>query len=285
MVNVSISLIGANGDTIQLGNEQGDYILTTGVSGFGIPPTRVRIVESASNGGVWRNSKRGVRDIDLPIAIFGSDRQDVETKLRRLARLLQDQVAATKIRASYSDGTAYELNAHYVGGADVTYGNEANSTMAKWVIQMQAPQPFWESVEPFNYTLAMSAGRGLLPQLSKMKLSGQFGFGSVTLTNPGDVSAFPVWVITGPVDSITITQNGVGFVYQDAVDAGETVTIDTFAGTVRNNLGQNKYGSLAPAPKLFAVGPGVQSVTIEAPGSTTATRISGNFKERREVLY
>jgi hypothetical protein len=287
MVDVNISLIGSNGDAIELSNSYSDFVLTSGVLGFGIPPTKVRISESVSAGGVWRNTKRGVRDIDLPVLVTGTNRQDVENKLRRLSNLLQDINGPTRVRATYNDGTAYELAAHYVGGGDVEYGADKGADRAKWVISMQAPNPYWQSVDPENFTLQLSSGRGLLKStsLSKLSLSGSYGFGDVTLLNPGDVIAYPVWVISGPCDSVSISQNGVGFVYDEAIGADETVTVDTFAGTVVNQDGVNKYGNLAPAPKLFPIGTGTQTVTIAAPGAEAGTVIAGNFKPRREVLH
>lgn len=288
MVDISISLIGSNGDTTQLTNGFSDYILTTGVLGFGIPPTQVRIAESASAGGTWRNTKRGVRDIDLPILVSGTDRQDLETKLRRLSNLLQDFNGPTKIRATYSDGSAFELKAHYVGGGDIEYGPESNGKQAKWVISLQAPNPYWESVNPVNYTLQLLAGRGLLKgnvSLTQLRLAGQYGFGDVTLVNPGDVVAYPTWTVTGPATSVTITQNGVGFTYDETVAAGDQIIIDTFSGTVVDQDGVNRYGNLAAAPKLFAINPGTQTVTIAAPGADQDTVIAGNFKPLREVIH
>lgn len=288
MVNVSISLIGSNGDTIQLTDSFSDYILTTGVLGFGIPPTQVRIAESAAAGGTWRNTKRGVRDIDLPIVVTGTDRQDIENKLRRLSNCLQDINGPTKIRASYSDGTAYELNAHYVGGGDVEYGQDSNGKLAKWVISMQAPNPYWESVDPQNFTLQMNDGRGLLKgttSLSQLRLSGQYGFGDVTLINTGDVVAYPTWTITGPANSFSISQGGIGFTYDEPIAAGDQIIVDTFSGTVKDQNGVNKYGNLAAAPKLFPIKPGTQTVTISAPGADATSIIAGNFKPRREVIH
>ena len=288
MVDISISLIGSNGDTIELTNEFSDYILTTGVLGFGIPPTQVRIAESASAGGTWRNTKRGVRDIDLPIVVTGTDRQDLENKLRRLSNCLQDIDGPTKIRATYTDGTAFELAAHYVGGGDVEYGADSNGRQAKWVISMQAPNPYWESVNPQNFTLQMNDERGLLKgntSLTQLRLSGQYGFGDVTLVNTGDVVAYPTWTITGPVDSVSISQNGVGFTYTETVAAGDQIIIDTFSGTVTDQDGINRYGNLAAAPKLFAIKPGTTTVTISAPGADATSVIAGNFKPRREVLH
>jgi hypothetical protein len=285
MVNIAISLVGSNGDTIELTNEFSDYILTTGVAGFGVPPTQVRIQESAGDGGTWRNTKRGIREIDLPIVISGTDRQDLETKLGRLADLLQDISGPTKIVASYSDGTAYELLAHYVAGADATYGEDANSRFVRWVITLQAPQPFWESVTPTNFALSASTGRGLLPNLSKLKLTSAFGFGEVTITNPGSVVTFPLWSLKGPADSVVIERDGVGFTYEAPIALGETITINTQLGTVVDQNGVNKYGNLGPAPKLFSLNRGSQTITVNAPGAGAATMISGNFKPRREVIY
>ncbi|CAB4152403.1 Siphovirus-type tail component [uncultured Caudovirales phage] len=286
MVSINISLVGSNGDTINLSDSYSDYVLKTGVLGFGVPPVEVRISASASDGGVWRSTKRGIRDVDLPITILGSDRADLEDKLRRLANLVQDTNGPTKIVASYGDGTSFQIFAHYVGGADAAYGDDANGVMANWVLSFQAPQPFWESVTATNYVLQQTGGgRGLLPQLTKLKLAGQYGFGDVTLTNPGDVPAYPVWAIKGPCTSATFSSNGVGFTYSATILSTDTITIDTAAGTVKDQAGVNRYANLAAAPKLFPIQPGTQTVTVSAPGATSATQVLGNIKPRREVIH
>ncbi len=163
MVNVTISLVGSNGDTIELA-DAGDFVLTTGVTGFGIPTTAVRIDDSAGDGGTWRHTKRGVRDLDLPLTVLGTDRGDVETKLRRLARLLQTTNGPTKVVANYSNGDSLFLEAHYVGGAETQFGSNANGFFCNWVIQMQAPQPYWQTLVENSFNIGSgSTGRGLLP--------------------------------------------------------------------------------------------------------------------------
>jgi len=235
MVDVTISLVGSNGDTIEL-LDNGDYILTTGVMGFGIPATSVRIDKSAGDGGTWRHTKKGVRDIDLPIAIMGTDRANVETKLRRLAKLLQDKNGATKIVATYSDGEQVFLEAHYVGGADATYGSEANQFYALWHIQMQAPQPYWESSNTQTFTVGTTtSGRGLLPQLTKLKVSSSQSLGVVSVRSTADVNVYPVWVIRGPINNLQINNGTLGFEFTEAISSGEEITIDTEYGTIVDN--------------------------------------------------
>lgn len=285
MVDVTISLIGANGDTIQLA-DNGDFVLATGVTGFGIPATNVRIDESAGPGGTWRFTKRGVRDLDLPLVILGTDRADVETKLRRLARLLQDNNGATKIVANYSDGSSVFLEAHYVGGAETQFGSDATNYFCRWVIQMQAPQPYWATVTSQSFTVGSgSTGRGLLPQLTKLKVSSSQALGVVNVNNPGDVATYPIWTLRGPVDFVTISNGIQSFTYDAPIADGSTVTINTESGEVTDQLGVNKYSNLAPAPKLFPLPPGLNSLNISGTGATASTVISCFYSPRYEIIH
>ena len=120
MVNVNYSLVGANGDTITF--DYSNFILNPDFMGFGIPPAQVRIEPSAGDGGVFRHSKRGVRDIDMQVTIVGTDNAAVQTKLRQMSRVLQDTTGPTTLRATYTTGEVLFLKVHYVGGAESRWG-------------------------------------------------------------------------------------------------------------------------------------------------------------------
>jgi len=285
MVDVTISLVGSNGDAIELGDSS-DFVLTTGTTGFGIAATQVRIDESAGPGGVWRHTKRGVRDLDLPVAVFGTDREDVETKLRRLSRLLQDTNGPTKIVANYSDGKSVFLQAHYVGGAETQFGEDANKTFCKWVIQMQAPKPYWETVALESFQVgAGNTGRGLLPQLSKLKVSSSQSLGAVIVNNPGEVESYPIWTLRGPLDTATISNGTQSFTYGATIASGEIITINTETGLVTDSSNANKYANLGPAPKLFTIQPGTTTLEITGSGSDATTVISCYYSPRYEVVH
>lgn len=285
MVDVTLSMIGSNGDTIELA-DNGDFVLTTGVAGFGIPETNVRIEASAGNGGVWRFSRRGVRTMDLPIVIFGSDRGDVETKLRRLARLLQDSKGPTRLVANYSDLTSVYLDVHYTGGAETQFGEDAGLTYCRWVISVQAPQPFWASGTTSSFTVTSgNTGRGLLPQLSKLKVSSSQTLGIVNVNNVGDVETFPIWTILGPVEGLIISDGTQTFSYTQPVLAGQTITINTEIGTVVDDAGLNVYSNLGVAPKLFSLQPGVTAVSVLGESASDATKITCSYSPRYEVIH
>lgn len=284
-VDISISLTGANGDTITF--DDSTYILMQGASGFGVPTTSLRISESASDGGVFRATKRGIREFDLPVAVIGSDRGDVETKLRRLSNLLRNVNGATTMTASYSDGTAYSIQVYYAGGADATRGSDANLYFARWVLNLQAPSPFWTSSAASTITVQQSGiGRGMLPKLSRLQLTGNQAIGTVVVNNTaGDVPSFPVWKLYGPMDNASIYVGTTGFTYNATIAAGEVITIDTAKKTVVDSAGTNKYANLSSAPKFFSLPPGTTSVSVLGNNTTTASKIALSYYPRREVIH
>lgn len=285
MVDVTISLVGSNGDTIQLA-DQGDYVLATGVQGFGVPATAVRIDDSAGDGGTWRFTKRGIRDVDLPIVVFGTDRGDVETKLRRLARLLQDTNGPTRIVADYSNGDSLFLEAHYTGGADAQRGQDGTKFYARWVIQLQAPQPYWQTTQESTFRVGTgNTGRGLLPELTKLKVSSSQTLGIVSVDNEGDVAIQPRWVIRGPIKDCFISNGTLGFTFPGTILGGVTYTIDTATGEVYDDAGDNVYNKLGSAPKLFPLQPGTSQITVTGQDATPDTYVACYYSPRYEVIH
>ena len=284
MVNVTYSLEGSNGDVVTF--DDATYVLKTGITGFGIPPTSVRIEESAGDGGVWRHTKRLARDVDLPITVFGSDRDDVQTKLRRLGKILQDGQGAPKLRATYADTSSVFLELHYTGGGETVYDNNSSGlTWATWGISLRAPNPFWQSAINETFSIGSgNTGRGLLPQLSKLRVSSSTTIGVVTAVNAGDVATYPTWEIIGPVSSLVIASGGLSFGFASVI-AGEIITVDTEAGTVTNVDGQNLYGRLDPAPKLFSLPPGSTGVTVSGTDTTEEFNVELTYSPRYEVIH
>jgi len=285
MANLVITLTGANGDTLTF--DDYNYILTDGLKGFGIPVTTLRIQPSAVDGGVFRHVKRGIREVDLPIVTIGTSREDTESKLRRLGNILNNYNGSARLTATYPDGSAFYLDVYYAGGGETIFGQDAGSTYARWVVSVQAPNPFWTSTVAQTFSVTQSGtGRGLLPKLANLKLTSTAAIGVVTLNNTiGDVPSYPVWKAYGPMDSLTINNGSVGFAYNTPITAGDVVTIDTYAGTVTNLAGTNVYSNLGSAPKFFTIPPGTSTANVYGANVTSASQISCTYYPRREVLH
>lgn len=284
MVDVTYSLEGANGDSIIF--DHSEYVLANGILGFGISATNVRIDSRAGDGGTFRFSKRDVRDIDLPVVVFGTDRADVQTKLRRLNKILQDKEGPAKLRATYADETNLFIEVHYVGGGETQWDNsEAGLTFARWVLQLRAPNPFWISGIEEQFVIATgSTGRGLLPELTKLKLANPLALGSITFVNAGDVQAFPTYEITGPLENLIIKRGTQSFGFAQIL-AGETITIETEFASVTDQDGENVYSRLEPAPKLFSLPPGESTVQVFGEALSGDFQVSMRYSPRFEVIH
>ena len=278
------SLTGANGDVITFDNS--NYVLNPSLVGFGIPPTSVRIDDSARFGGVYRYSRKGVRNIDMPVTVVGVDAVDVENKLRRLSRLVQDDAGPTTLTAVRTAGDL-TMELHYTGGAELEYGDEAGGDQwATLLLSFQAPQPYWQSATSQTFSITSGdTGRGLLPQLTKLKVSSSETLGQVNVNNTGDVPVYPVWTVRGPIDNFEARSNSLSFGFSVAIDANTTITIDTEAGTVTDATGANRYDLLLPAPKFFPFLPGNSVIEILGDSTTANTLIIAQYNQRYEVVH
>jgi len=284
LVSVNYSLIGANGDSITF--DYSDYILNPDFMGFNIPAAEVRIESSAGDGGVFRHAKRGVRSLDLPITVVGSDRGDVQTKLRRLAKLTQNTAGPLKLRANYSDGVSLELQTYYTGGAEGQWGSDAGMIWNKWVLSLKAPNPYWTSLNSISYVIGEEpTGRGLLPQLTKLKISSNNVLGSVIVNNLGDVPSFPKWTFMGPITNLLVSDGTFSFSIPDTIEAGDTITVDTATGQVYDQDSVNSYPLLGDAPKLFSLAPGGSEITITGDDTEDSTRVAFFYAPRFEVVH
>ena len=278
------SLTGANGDVITFDNS--NYVLNPSLIGFGIPPTSVRIDESARDGGVHRYTRRGVRNIDMPVTVLGTSATDVETKLRRLARLTQDTLGPTTLTAIRSGGNL-TMSLHYVGGAELEYGGEAGGkTWARLVLSFQAPYPYWESATTQTFTVTSgNTGSGLLPQLTKLKVSSSQALGIINVNNTSDVPVFPRFEVVGPVEDLTVSLNGEGWSFTSPVTTGDIYTVDHEAGTVTGIGDVNRYDILAASPKFFSFPPGVSSALVSGTNATADTVIRCEYNLAYEVVH
>lgn len=285
--DLTISLTGANGDTITFDNTT--YTITDGFKGLGIPTTQLRIDSSALDGGIFRYSKRGIRELTMPVVTIGTDRATVETALRRLSNALRNTSGATTLTATYANGDIFNLSVYLAGGGDPVFGTDAGLSWARWVLVFQAANPFWTYATKSSLSIGTgNTGRGLLPQLSKLRVTSSQVFGTITVNNTnGDVPSYPVWTLVGPLDAgvQVLNSSNVGFQYNAAIAAGEIITIDTASRTVVDAAGNNKYANLAPAPKFFTVPPGTSVISVNGTGSSTSTAVTCSFYPRREVVH
>jgi hypothetical protein len=280
----ALSLRGVNGDEIALDGVT--YIAQSGIIGFSIPPAEVRIDPSASDGGVFRHARRATRTVDIPVTVVGDDRESVESALRRLSRLLR--AGAVTVVATYDNGESWELTGHYSGGAEGSRGDAETDLFASWVLSLSCADPYWISSTPEQIVLSGGgfSGRSLIPDLAELRISSSDVIGSVSIENTGDVEALPVVTFTGAMSSLQISSSdGRGWDFTETLLSTQTITVDSYYGTVVDALGDNHYGSLGASPKMLRFPSGISDVSIVATGTDSSTEITIAWNVRKEILH
>ena len=243
--------------------------LLGGLTGAGLPPVEARWFSGAGDGAVWRGARVSPRVLVVPLLVEGVDRVDVAARLRTLALVLTppdpEGTDRTVLSLVEPDGTVWQTAVYRTGGGDLVWGPGTDSaTWATTEVELTAPDPYWTRQAPSSLTVSTGGqGRHLLPYLSRLRLTSSATTGRRTVENPGDAPAWPVWQITGPGADFTATDAaGQALAWRSRLEGGQSLTIDTRAGTVVDGTGANRYAELAPAPRFWAVPPGTSTVWV-----------------------
>jgi hypothetical protein len=273
-----------------------EYVLLTGLSGFGMTPVSVRFDDSASDGAVFRTSKHGVRDIIFPVAIFADSTQVLRACVSKLAGVLKNDSSGIFLRVDFGSESRV-LTVFYVGGGDVEFGEDHNGVFAKWLIQLQAPQPFWNSLSQVSFLVNAGLPKsGFVRNLTKLAVNSSQVFGDVVCENPGEAPAYPFWDISGPVENLTISSGSKSFTFVKRIEEGQNIRVECETGVVKEvpliagepafgHPGVNRYDMLGPVPKLFSISPGSSNIQVSGEGCNDKTKVTCSFAPRYEVVY
>lgn len=275
MITTTFKLSGNNDEIVLSIDDATDYLIDRNVSGLALPPINVNISEGARDGGRFQSSRRLSREIDLPIWVFGEDRKDVETKLRRLAKLISDRSGnATTITAVFEDTVnstteTFTLEGYYTGGFDVNYGTRTGKDYAYIALTFKCPQPYW-----VNET-----------ETSVLVLGSETP-AAVNINNIGDIETFPIFEIKGATSTITLSNINGSISYNAAIGSTVTIVINTEEGTVvQKSTGANRYQNLGALPKMFTLPEGESVLNITGTGISGTAEITIKWRTRREIVF
>ncbi|MCG8926655.1 phage tail domain-containing protein [Lentzea sp. CC55] len=257
----------------------------SGATGLGLPPVSVQWLSGAGDGARYRGRRVLPRDIDLPLLIQASGRDDLQRTLSRLAIML---AGPCTLRFVEDDGTSWTTEVVRVGGGDYVFGADTTGEDdLLLILTLRAGDPFFTGSVPTRKVVGEQTGvRGLLPNLAKMPVVSSQAIGQIQLENLGNADAFPTWEVTGPGrDFEAVSPGGERLHWRGTLAAGERLIIDTQRGTVVDHNGANRYAELAAAPRFWAIPPGLSSATAAlydispgtiAPGAVQRTNLCPN---------
>jgi hypothetical protein len=224
--------IGTDGTEWSLSDASSGTVMMPGVRGLSMPPlVHHRAAHASVPGARWRGLHVDVREVFWPLQVYtGSGSQDWVEKDRAFWRSLDPQDTGTWV-VVLPDGRTRSLRLRYTSDSDFTFDHD--SVMDGWAvygITLSAEQPFWEG-EAITKSWAGSSvsETGFFPAGGGpgFNISPSRTLNTASLTNPGDVDAYLVWQIHGPVNEATVGVNGKTISIPFSVPSGQVLQIDT----------------------------------------------------------
>jgi hypothetical protein len=276
---ISLSIISDRGEIDLPGDATHGFVFQPGPKGLGVPTDVFEWQESPVQGARVRSRRVAMREAQWPIVILGDDTDDVRGMQRQLANITSPAANPAMV-ARYASGEVFRLPFVVVGGLEDTVEYEG-ATDLELELLVRCPNPFWVSEAPQQVGPVQTAAEdvGLLPDLAELPVGSSSAFGDLTVENAGDVESPVSWVLRGPGGPISVELGGRGFVFEDALAAGETVTITrTPRGwSVTDETGANRYASLGPAPKFPSIPVGVSTGTVQMVDAASGAMVAGYF--------
>lgn len=213
----------------------GVFLVRGGMRGLGMPKIEhYRDRSPAVHGAFYRGTSYAPREVFWPVFLYhdGSTREWVERDRAWWDSLHPEHegvltvevpgVSSRSIRVRLEDDDDWvpEVDPAFMGWA--SYG-----------VRLQADQPLWEGqAAPGNEWTAddpVPFHGGKTPGAPVIRISSGRTMAAATLTNPGDVEAWPIWTFNGPTGEAGATATIAGRTVSVALELalGEKVVIDT----------------------------------------------------------
>ena len=199
---------------------------------------------AAGDGSLIGSMYRGTRTVVLDLLIAEHDamvRADKIEWIQRINGLLRN---TTGVTLTWKEATGFDKVIQNLRPTSyISVGDDWPKTLQ---IVLRTGDPFIRSVEVHSREINDESG-------------------TTDLFNAGNAPAAPVFYVYGPCDDFSITNSETGqvLVFQNQIDDGDYIQIDTRKRTVLLNGGQNAYGGLDfNSSEFFKIPPLAPSVPL-----------------------
>ncbi len=220
------------------------------------------------------------RNVDIPMAVVDDNLAALEDRLSDLAAKFDPSNGDGKLRVTRGSNTR-ELHCRYRGGFEAVV---ITGGLARLVLGLKAFVPYWYAISPVVDTWTLSTPTGYFLPMPPLRVTSSAIFADITVSNGGDVEAWPVWTISGP-GSVIVIENLTTDKKIDlpvTLSTGESVAIDTRhdAKTVTKNDGTNLFSSLTDESALWPLQKGNNSVRVTMNGADANSSVALNYYPR-----
>jgi len=266
-----------DGGTIDL-TDGVKYNILDGIDGRWMPPFEMIADEVyAVPGNYVRLRKTKVREVTLPIIVYGTSAADFLTNMRMLTDAFDPSKGDGVIRVETNDSPSktFLLTCHFLGGMSFpeTY-DTGNCTFRKFVASFQSHDVFWWNAQESE---RMWTGADITTYQS--------------VYNAGDVDTYPIWDINGSTATVTQVQisnytTGMDFVFAGMGGHFDNryyhLLVDTRPGrrSATMNHVDNVFDHLTAASELFPLAPGTNQLFFIITGYDVDTYVKCRWRDQ-----
>lgn len=275
---------------LTLSDRPAGYRMMAGATGLDAPPYDVTTEAVPGwDGEQLRSVRVESRRIRWPMLIAGGTRNLYRIRARRLLSKLDPTKGAGRLELQEADGTRRFLSCIYTGGLEGD-GALTASGDGRWqraVLSFLAVNPWWTDGELRTVEFPYRDGPAstffpILPlSVSSSQVMGETG-----VSNPGDVDAWPIWLVEPPSLGVVLTRMDTGEVValSGSVPASDVLQIVTEPGlqSIRLVSGQNRWPNLLDGSTLWRIPAGATPtpISIAVDGAAPGSKVTLSFYPR-----
>lgn len=276
---LGVMLTGVDGSTWDL--YDGPVRLLSGATGFGSARPEHRWKTSpAIDGSTWGGARTPHRELTLPVYIHtpsSLEWRDVDAAFFDAI----DPAGECTLTVVTPEGRWREIDVRYDDGGDAQLDvDPLLLRYATYALSFVAADPYWHGQSIVRQFMTGEI-RDLFPG-PPFDINPSNIIGLATVTNPGDVDAWPVWTVDGPFSAFTIGLGDATVEWEGSVTAGQSIVIDMHPRmlTIRDGSGGDRWDGTTKV-EFAAIPPGDDvDLGLSLTGATAETRISLQFTPR-----
>jgi hypothetical protein len=275
------------GITYPLDGTDGLKVLIAPNGRFAPPSRLVEDKVPLQPGSLLRNLSDDPRTLTWPALFRAATPAALRTAQRAWATRMDWTEGTGTLRVTGPGGDTRELHCAVLDGLDLdeSIANHVGA-WCKTVLTFHAAWPYWQDANEQSLTWDIGEPTPFFPIFPLHLTEGEV-FSSQTITNVGDVDAFPQWSVFGPCTGVVLTNVTTGRVlaWSGTLSGQESVSIDTrppglaasAAGKVLRQDGTNAFSGLS-AHDLWPLVPGANTVTVALIGATSDAAVTARWR-------
>lgn len=246
-----------------------------------MPPVSLQSVRvPQAQGGRFRGARHDERLLTLPVVVpsAGSGRAE----LRRWARALDPVKGEGTITVVQGDNAGRQLVCAYEAGLE-EWSEEGYPGLGLTTLAFRAADPYWQDAAESSLNANINSKAFTWFPFLPLVLGASDVFAAVTITNDGDVQAWPVITTLGPGTDLTLTNQTTGLAWHltGSIASGSTLVVDHRPGHKAARLdGNNVFGRLDDASALWPLEPGPNRIAIGFASGTAASNVGFAWRNR-----